>query len=85
MAAEEMERIGQLLLKRGYGKGIELLGPTAAPFVRMKGKFRFQMLAKGKSPRLLHQFAKELAQQMEIQTRGKRVNLDIDVDPVFIL
>jgi primosomal protein N' len=51
----------------------------------MKGKFRFQMLAKGKSPRLLHQFAKELAQQMEIQTRGKRVNLDIDVDPVFIL
>ena len=85
MASEEMERIGQLLLKRGYGKGIELLGPGTAPFVRLKGKFRFQMLAKGKSPRLLHQFAKELAQQMEIQTRGKRVNLDIDVDPVFIL
>jgi primosomal protein N' len=61
------------------------LGPGTAPFVRLKGKFRFQMLAKGKSPRLLHQFAKELAQQMEIQTREKRVNLDIDVDPVFIL
>jgi primosomal protein N' (replication factor Y) len=55
--AEEMGRIGQSLLKRGYQKGIEILGPSTAPFAKMKGKFRWQMLAKGKSPQLLHQFA----------------------------
>jgi primosomal protein N' (replication factor Y) len=83
--AEEMGRIGQSLLKRGYQKGIEILGPSTAPFAKMKGKFRWQMLAKGKSPQLLHQFAQELAIRLEAQTKGKGVNLDIDVDPVFIL
>jgi primosomal protein N' (replication factor Y) len=83
--SEEMGGIGQSLLKKGYGKGIEVLGPSAAPFTKMRGKFRWQMLAKGKSPKLLHQFAKELALQLEEVTKGKGVNLEIDVDPVFIL
>ena len=82
---EEMGGIGQSLLKKGYGKGIEILGPSPAPFAKMRGKFRWQMLAKGKSPQLLHQFAKELASRMEAPLKGKGVNLDIDVDPVFIL
>jgi len=83
--AEEMGRIGQSLLKKGYRKGIEILGPSTAPFGKMRGKFRWQMLAKGKSVRLLHQFAQELAIRLEEEAKGKGVNLDIDVDPVFIL
>jgi primosomal protein N' (replication factor Y) len=83
--AEEMGRVGQSLLKKGYGKGIEILGPSTAPFAKMRGKFRWQMLAKGKSHQLLHRFAKELASRMDVQLKGKGVNLDIDVDPVFIL
>ncbi len=83
--AEEMGRIGQSLLKTGHGKEIEILGPSMAPFAKMRGKFRWQMLAKGKSPKFLHRFAKELSSQMDGPLRGKGVNLDIDVDPVFIL
>lgn len=85
MAAEEMGRIGQSLLEKGYWKGIEILGPSTAPFAKMRGKFRWQMLAKGKSPQLLNRFAREMALRLESQTKGKGVNLDIDVDPVFIL
>jgi primosomal protein N' len=85
LAAEEMEKIGQLILKRGGGKGIDLLGPSAAPFLRLKGKFRLQMLAKGVNSRLLHQFAKALIAQMEERLKGRGVNLDVDVDPIFIL
>jgi len=84
-AAEEMGKIGQALLKKGYGKGIEILGPSAAPFAKVRGKFRWQMLVKGKSSRLLHQFGQDLAARMQEQTKGRGVNLDIDVDPVFIL
>ena len=84
-AAEEMGKIGQALLKKGYGKGIEILGPSTAPFAKVRGKFRWQMLAKGKSSRLLHQFSQALAARMEDQTKGKGISLDIDVDPVFIL
>ncbi|OGP87527.1 MAG: primosomal protein N' [Deltaproteobacteria bacterium RBG_16_48_10] len=83
--AEEMGQIGLSLLKRGYQKGIDLLGPSTAPFSKMKGKFRWQMLAKGKSYRLLHQFARELGNQLESRIKEKGVSLDIDVDPVFIL
>jgi primosomal protein N' (replication factor Y) len=84
-AAEEMGRIGQTLMKKGYGKGIEILGPSSAPFAKMRGKFRWQMMAKGKSHHLLHQFAKELASRMEGRIKGMGVNLEVDVDPVFIL
>ncbi len=84
-AAEEMGRIGQALLKKGYRKGIEILGPSAAPFSKIRGKFRWQMLAKGKSSRMLHQFARGVAQRLEKETGGTGVNLDIDVDPIFVL
>jgi hypothetical protein len=43
------------------------------------------MLAKGKNSRLLHQFARELAGRLDDRIREKGVNLDIDVDPIFIL
>jgi len=85
VVAEEMGRIGQSLLKKGYGRKIEILGPSTAPFAKMRGKFRWQMLAKGASPQYLHQFAQELAVRLEDQVKGRGVNLDIDVDPVFIL
>ena len=83
--AEEMGRIGQSLLKKGYGRGVDILGPSPAPFAKMRGKFRWQMMAKGKSYHLLHQFAKGLASRMEGEVKGAGVHLDIDVDPVFVL
>jgi primosomal protein N' (replication factor Y) len=85
MIAEEMGRIAQSLLRKGFRKGIEILGPSTATFAKMRGKFRWQMLAKGKSPQLLHKFAEELSHRLEAYLKGKGVNLDIDVDPVSIL
>jgi primosomal protein N' (replication factor Y) len=85
MVADELARISQSLLKGGYGKGIEVLGPSAAPFAKIRGKFRWQMLAKGRTSPLLHRFAREVAVRMENLSKGRGVNLDIDVDPVFIL
>ncbi|NWF93343.1 MAG: primosomal protein N' [Syntrophaceae bacterium] len=85
VVSEKMGRIARDLLKSGYGKGVEILGPSVAPFAKMKGKFRWQMLAKGKSPSFLHQFAQELAVRLEKEAKEKGVTLDIDVDPVFIL
>jgi primosomal protein N' (replication factor Y) len=83
--AEEMERVAHALLDRGYRKGIQILGPSTAPFAKMRGKFRWQMLAKGKSSAMLRQFAADLTLRMEDRTRGRAVSLDIDVDPVYIL
>ena len=83
--AEEMGKMGQSLLGKARRKEIEILGPSTAPFAKMRGKFRWQMLAKGKSPRLLHRFAAALSSRMDVRLKGKGVDLDIDVDPVFVL
>jgi primosomal protein N' (replication factor Y) len=83
--AEEMGSIAQSLLKKGLQKGIEILGPSTAPFAKMKGKFRWQMLAKGRTHQWLHPFAQDLALRLETHLRGTGVSLDIDVDPIFIL
>ena len=84
-AAELMGKIGQSLLKKGYGKGIEILGPSTAPFAKMRGKFRWQMLARGVSHQYLHRFAQKLAAGLDGQLKRRRVTLDVDVDPVYIL
>ncbi len=85
MAAKEMENAGRSLLKRGFEKGIGWLGPSAAPYEKLKGKFRYQMLVRGTSPQLLHRFAEELLLRMEEHLRGRGLHLEVDVDPVFIL
>jgi primosomal protein N' (replication factor Y) len=84
-AAEALGRLGDALVKRNYRKGIEILGPSVAPFPKMRGRYRFHMLAKGKNSRWLHQFARNLILQSEDLTKGKGVTLEVDVDPVFIL
>lgn len=84
-AAQAMGKIGEKLIKKGYGKWIEILGPSASPYPKMKGKFRWQMLAKGESHSYLHWFAREISSQMEIWTKRGGVHLDIDVDPISIL
>ncbi len=84
-AAQMMGKMGENLIRKGYGKWVEILGPSASPYPKMKGKFRWQMLAKGESPSYLHRFAKEIASQMEIWTKRGGVHLDIDVDPISIL
>ena len=83
--AEALGRLGDALLKRGYRKGIEILGPSVAPFPKMRGKYRFHMLAKGKNSRWLHQFARDVILQSEDLIKGKGVALEVDVDPAFIL
>ncbi len=85
LAAKEMEKIGEDLLKNDLSKGIEILGPSMAPFAKIKGKYRWQMLVKGEDPKSLHKFVFGLADRLKPLLKGKGVNLDIDVDPIFIL
>jgi primosomal protein N' (replication factor Y) len=85
-AAEEMGEWGRRLLKeRTYGGGIEILGPSPAPLVKLKGKYRYQMLVKGKRAHSLHQFVEELAQEMNKRWIGRGISLTIDVDPISVM
>ncbi len=62
--------------------GIEVLGPAPAPINKLRGRYRWQVLLKGKkSPQLL-----ALADQAQATvSRSNRVRLHIDVDPYNML
>ncbi len=68
------------LTKRGGGD-VAVLGPTPAILSKLKGKYRWQMLLKGKSAKSLHEFIKNLLTGLEKKSRD-RVKLAVDVDPI---
>ncbi len=75
-----------LLHKEGrFREGIELLGPAAAPWEKIKGKYRFQLLVKGYPLKLLRSFAAQLINRVPDMTRGSGVAFSVDVDPVSLL
>ncbi|MBW2057428.1 MAG: primosomal protein N' [Deltaproteobacteria bacterium] len=66
-----------------YRDHIELLGPCAAPLARVKGRYRWQLLAKSSRPESLHRFLAEVLARMEKETPG--IRLEVDVDPINLM
>jgi primosomal protein N' (replication factor Y) len=61
---------------------IEILGPAPAPIERLRNRFRWQLLLKGKQSSALLDFARQ-ARTLAPKTRS--VRLHIDVDPYSML
>jgi len=61
---------------------IQILGPAPAPIERLRGRYRWQMLIKGKQPALVLELARRAQKLLE----GPRtVRLGVDVDPQNML
>ena len=74
-----------LLEKRAYEGKLEMLGPSPAPLVKLKGRYRYQMLLKGNRAVILHRFVEELLRETKRLWAGKGINLTVDVDPVSVM
>ena len=63
----------------------EILGPAPAPLMRLRDKYRWQILLKGDNLELLHGFLNNL--EAEIGSHGKagKVKIYIDVDPEYMM
>jgi primosomal protein N' (replication factor Y) len=85
--ADRLGRLAHTLLQKagGYRDGIDLLGPAPAPWEKIKGKYRFQMVAKGSSLKLLRSFAAQLINRVPGMARTSGVSFSVDVDPVSLL
>ena len=68
-----------------YRSAVEILGPATAPWEKIKGKYRYQMLLKGFPLGTLRTFAAHLLQQMPKLLKGSGVTFYVDVDPVSLL
>ncbi|HSO72064.1 MAG TPA: primosomal protein N', partial [Thermodesulfobacteriota bacterium] len=83
------QEIGNLLSleseKRSLTSSLALLGPVPAPISKIKGRHRWQILLKGKDPRMLHQICVWVQETGKRILKGSGVQLILDVDPVDML
>ena len=66
---------------KGAGE-IEILGPAPAPIEKLRNRYRWQLLLKGKSISTLSEFAQH---GRALVPRSRNVRLHIDVDPYSML
>jgi primosomal protein N' (replication factor Y) len=86
-AARRMGEVARLIQNEqasGY-KGIEILGPSLAPLARLRDRFRYHCFLKGKTPRTVLSFTREILARRKHFLPSSRVQLEVDVDPVQVL
>ena len=76
---EEARLLGKSAKKLSALKGniAEIIGPAESPLAKIRGRYRFQMLIKGKEIDALHQIARELINKH----KNSHVKITADVDP----
>jgi primosomal protein N' (replication factor Y) len=65
-----------------FRQQIEVLGPAAAPIEKLRNRYRWQLLLKGKQISSLLEFARKAR---EILPQSRTIRLHIDVDPYSML
>ena len=75
----------RLVRQKADASKITVLGPAASPLVRIRDKYRWQLLLKGADSGSLHALCDELASQPGPQLRAAKVTMIMDVDPESML
>jgi primosomal protein N' (replication factor Y) (superfamily II helicase) len=64
-------------LSAGRGNAAEIIGPAESPIARIQGRFRKQLLIKGRNIKILHAIAREILETCA----NSAVKITADVDP----
>jgi primosomal protein N' (replication factor Y) len=75
----------KLLAQLKLAGTVNILGPAPAPWGKIKGKYRYQMLLKSEKLQSVRLLAFRILQHAQESTGRSGVSLSVDVDPVFIL
>jgi primosomal protein N' (replication factor Y) len=70
---------------RNHYQSVEIMGPIEASLTRIAQRYRWQILLKGSNTRRLHQFINQLMSNHPVVFNRHRVQVAIDVDPVFMM
>lgn len=72
-------------LKKEFNmNSVDILGPVEAPVPKIAGRFRWQILLKGKEIKQLHRFARTIIIE-NVQKGNRDVGVIVDVDPYFMM
>ncbi|MBF0624768.1 MAG: primosomal protein N' [Magnetococcales bacterium] len=76
---------GRLRAQLPREAGVRFLGPAPAPLHKLRGRFRWQVLAKEAIPGTLHGALTRLAALADQLIAGRGLRLELDVDPYSFL
>ena len=79
-AAAELARLAR---QAGVAAG-SLSGPAPAPLYKLRSRFRWHLLVRGRDVHQLHGRVQEAARLFQRSTAARGVRLDLDVDPVSL-
>ncbi len=80
VAANAAVDLGKSLEKAIRGRNVKILGPAPAPLLRLREEYRYHILLKGEDQRQIAQVLKAALNPWR-KKNGKRVRLDIEIDP----
>ena len=63
----------------------QVLGPAPAALPRLRDRYRWQILIKGKSLEGLHEFVRRLEGEIPSLSKAKQVKISVDVDPEYMM
>ncbi|CAB1076178.1 Helicase PriA essential for oriC/DnaA-independent DNA replication [Olavius algarvensis Delta 1 endosymbiont] len=66
-------------------RSLDVMGPIEASLTRIAGRYRWQILLKGSNTGALHQFINQLRAEKHSCFTHRRIQVAIDVDPVFLM
>ncbi len=66
-------------------QSVQIMGPIEASLTRIAGRYRWQILLKGSNTGALHQFINQLRTECHSDFSHRRIQVAIDVDPVFLM
>jgi len=66
-------------------QSLQIMGPIEASLTRIAGRYRWQILLKGSNAGALHQFINQLRSECHLNFSHQRIQVAIDVDPVFLM
>jgi len=61
------------------------LGPAPAPLTRLRDRYRWQLLIKGKQIEVLHAFLHRLEGELATLSKVGKAKISIDVDPEYMM
>lgn len=79
VAEKEAEELGRSLNQHPLSEGVRVLGPAPAPFEKLRGKWRFQILLRGESGGRLRRLVSAVLPE------NPKGDLIVDVDPQELL
>jgi primosomal protein N' (replication factor Y) len=84
--ARDLEKLSKTLLSElKLLRDVDILGPASAPWGKIKGKYRYQMLLKSAKIISLRLVVSQILEHTQKSFTGSGVKLTVDVDPLVIL